>query len=158
IAKSGKNHYIMTSRPESALASFSSFAGFQMQPLRITEAFELIRKYDDSGELAEQLISKIQGETLHNIREFLTNPFLVSLLYKSYDYKPTIPFKKHIFYRQVYDSLFESHDLSKDGGYIRPKHSKLDIEDFHRILRSLGFITVKLGKVEYEKDEILNLI
>lgn len=158
IAKSGRNYYIMTSRPEGALASFSSFAGFTMQPLFSEEAFELIRKYDNNGELSKQLIAKIEGETLRNIKEFLTNPFLVSLLYKSYDYKPTIPFKKHIFYRQVYDSLFENHDLSKDGAYVRQKYSKLDIEDFHRVLRSLGFITVKLGKVEYEKDEILNLI
>ena len=80
------------------------------------------------------------------------------LLYKAYSYKPTIPFKKHIFYRQVYDALFESHDLTKGGAFVREKHSVLDIEDFHRVMRALGFMSVKSGKVEYDKDEILKLI
>jgi hypothetical protein len=155
ISRSGKNSFVITSRPESALASFSSFKEFHMRPLNKEEAFTLLRKYDNDSDLSKEIIAKIESEALSNIQEFLTNPLLVSLIYKSYEYKPTIPFKKHIFYRQVYDSLFECHDLTKDGAYVRPKHTKLDIEDFHRILRFLGFATIKLGKIEYEKDEIL---
>jgi hypothetical protein len=158
IFKASNNLFALTSRPESALASFSDFQDFNIRPLESEEAYTLLRKYDNSGKLSEEIISKIKGSTLHNIREFLTNPLLVSLLFKSYEYKRTIPFKKHIFYRQVYDALFESHDLTKGGAFVREKHSGLDVEDFHRVLRAIGFITIKLGQLEFEKDRWLNLI
>lgn len=158
ISKAGNNLFILTSRPESSLASFADFQEFYIQPLQRDEAFRLLRRYDNGGELSGEIISKIEGSDLQNIKEFLVSPLLVSLLYKSYEYKRTIPFKKHIFYRQVYDALFENHDLTKGGAFIREKYSGLDIEDFHRVLRALGFITVKLGQLEFEKDRWLTLI
>jgi len=158
IAKAGNNRFILSSRPESSLASFTDFEEFTIRPLLRDEAFNLIRKYDSAGGLSEELISKLNTREYENIDEFLENPLLVSLLYKSYEYKHKIPLKKHIFYRQVYDALFESHDLTKGGAYIREKHSGLDIEEFHRVVRNLGFITVKLGQVEFDKDALLSLL
>jgi hypothetical protein len=158
ISKAGNNLFVLTSRPESALASFPDFQEFNIRPLVMDEAFTLLSKYDDEGELSREIIAKIKGGTLENIHEFLTNPLLVSLLYKSYEHKRVIPFKKHVFYRQVYDALFESHDLTKGGPFIREKYSGLDIEDFHRLLRAIGFTTAKLGQVEFEKDRWLKII
>ncbi len=158
ISKAGDNYFVLASRPESALAAFGDFQQFNIQPLEVEEAFELIKKYDADDTIAEELIKKIEGKVLEDLREFLSNPLLVSLLYKAYSYKPTIPFKKHIFYRQVYDALFESHDLTKGGAFVREKYSGLDIEDFHRVMRAFGFTSVKSGKVEYDKDELLKLI
>lgn len=158
IWKAGKNLFVLTSRPESSLASFPDFQEFNIQPLELNQAFSLLGKYDNNGILSSEIISKLVGGTLENIKEFLKNPLLVSLLYKSYEYKPIIPFKKHIFYRQVYDALFESHDLTKGGSFIREKYSDLDIDDFHRILRALGFLSVKLGQMEFDKDELLVLL
>lgn len=158
ISKANKNLFVLSSRPESSLASFLDFQEFNIQPLELEEAFDLLRKYDNKGELSAEIISKLQGGTLKNIKEFLENPLLVSLLYKSYEYKPIIPFKKHTFYRQVYDALFERHDLTKGGSFVREKHSQLDIEDFHRVLRVLGFITVKMGQIEFDKDTLLSLL
>jgi len=40
---------------------------------------------------------------------------------------------------------------------MRQKHSGLDTEEFHQTLRDFGFVTAKIGKVEYEKDSILEL-
>lgn len=158
ISKASNNFFVLTSRPELSLGSFPDFQEFNIQPLESVEAFELLKKYDKAGELSAEIISKLQGKTFQNIEEFLQNPLLVSLLYKSYEYKHSIPLKQHIFYRQVYDSLFESHDLSKSGSFIREKHTKLDIEEFHRVLRALGFITLKLGQIEFDKDSLLSLI
>ena len=70
------------------------------------------------------------------VGEFLANPLLVSLLFKAFEYKQQVPFKKHVFYRQVYDALYHHHDLTKEPGFERKKHSGLDLEDFHRVLRA----------------------
>lgn len=154
ISKTGKNLFIMTSRPETSLAAFPDFMDFDIQPLKLEQAFALLRKYDEGDTLSEEIIGKLEGKTLESVKDFLRNPLLVSLLYKSYEYKPLIPLKKHIFYRQVFDALYESHDLTKEGAYIRDKYCQLDTDNFHRVLRSLGFLTLKHG-IEYDKDQLL---
>lgn len=159
ISKAYNNYFIIASRQEDTLASFGSFQKFNIIPLIREEAFKLIKKYSSNASISENLINEIKEMSNYQaIKEFLGNPMMVSLLYKGYEYKPIIPYKKHIFYRNVYDALFESHDFSKGSYYKREKNTGLDIEDFHQALRILGFITCRIGKIEYEKDELLCLI
>lgn len=155
-----KNKFLIASRPEDSLASFSNFTKFTIDSLEPKEAYSLLKKYDHFNykPVAEKLISELKKDKNKSAREFLRNPFLVSLLFKAFDYKRTIPFHKPQFFRQVYDALFENHDLSKQGYFIRPKESNLHIDDFEKVLRYLGYLTVKRGKVEFEKNELLELI
>ncbi|MBU5677896.1 hypothetical protein KQI88_15875 [Alkaliphilus sp. MSJ-5] len=158
ISKAEKNMFIISSREESSLSCFGDFQRFDIKPLRKEEAYDLICKYDNNGELSKQLITKLENEeNLKIINEFLTNPLMVSLLYKAFEYKSNVPYKKSIFYRQVYDALFEDHDRSKGGAYVHPKKSNLDIEDFYRILRILGFLTLKEG-ITYSKEKLIEIL
>lgn len=60
-----------------------------------------------------------------------------------------------MFYSQVYEALFESHDLSKDISFVRPKYSNLDSSEFHHLLRRLGFWCLRNGgKIEFQKDQL----
>ncbi|WP_427875427.1 NACHT domain-containing protein [Flavobacterium sp. MMS24-S5] len=158
ISKARKNWYILTSRPDSSLSSFGDFQMFHIKPLNIHESFELIKKYDsiNKNKVSEQLIKNIQEKDTQ-VREFLVNPFLVSLLYKTYTYNKDIPSKKSTFYDDVYGALYKHHDLSKDG-FKRNKASGLDIQDFRLILRQLAFDTAKIVKVEYNNQELINHI
>ncbi|MGC4079732.1 MAG: NACHT domain-containing protein [Rubrivivax sp.] len=151
----GQNKFLITSRPEHALASFPSFKVFKIEPLEVEEAFNLIRKYDNNGDRAARLIDRLRDKSLQGVHEFLRNPLLTTLLYRAYDYKNQIPLKKPVFYRQVFDALYEWHDLTKDGYSTRPKGSGLDIDGFHKILRGLGFVSVLRGRVEADTDEML---
>lgn len=152
------NKYMLTSRPEHALASFPSFKAFKIEPLKRSEAYSLIRKYDNNGENAERLIAKLEDKSLRAVHEFLHNPLLTTLLYRAYDYKNQIPLKKPVFYRQVFDALYEWHDLTKDGYSTRTKQCGLDVDGFHRVLRGLGFISVLKNAIEADTDEILKWI
>ena len=152
------NHFILSSRPESALMSFGDFRSFNIQPLSKEEAFQLIRNYDISGKNARLLIKQLESGKYAMIDEFLKNPLLVSLLYTAFDYRQIIPLKKHIFYRQVYDAYFETHDLSKGDSFVHQKKSKLTTDDFNRVLRIMGFRCLLESKVEFTKDEVLKLI
>ena len=90
---------------------------------------------------------------------FWPTRLLTSLLYKSFDHKLTIPLRKHLFYRQVFDALYETHDLSKERGeFQRPKKCGLDIDQLKQILRRVGFLTYGKNKVEFTKDELLTFI
>ncbi|WP_243110605.1 NACHT domain-containing protein, partial [Clostridium perfringens] len=157
IDKAYKNKFIIASREEDELNSFGEFQRFDIKALEKQEAYELIKIYDENGELSKELIDKLEKEeNLRILEEFLENPLMVSLLYKAFEYKKKIPYKKHIFYDQVYNALFEEHDLSK-GAFNRNKKSGLGIDDFHRILRCIGFITLSRG-ISYSREELINII
>lgn len=158
ITKAFQNRFFITSRPENALMSFGNFKEFKIEPLTKKEAFELLRKYDNQGSISSLLIKKLEEDGMSNIEEFMTNPLLVSLLFTAFEHKQTIPFKKYLFYRQVYDANFELHDLTKGDSYTHNKYSKLEIDDFHRVLRHIGFNCFTNQTIEFSKDEILKLI
>lgn len=158
ISKAYSNNYLITSRPDSTLSSFGDFQMFHIRPLLQKESFDLIKKYDkiSNYNIAKKLIGEIQNKP-SQIKEFLINPFLVSLLYQTYSYNKDIPSKKSTFYDEVYTSLYKHHDLSKDG-FERNKKSGLDIYDFRIILRQLAFNTAKAIKVEYPYIELIKFL
>ena len=111
VTSSDRNCFIMTSRDDDLLSEFSDFKKFHIQELTKEEAYELIRKYDNYGEVSKSLIDEIEKDENYNvIKEFLGNPLMVSLLYMSYEYNRVLHHKKSIFYRQVYDALYFRHD------------------------------------------------
>ncbi|MHB1236492.1 MAG: NACHT domain-containing protein [Gallionella sp.] len=158
IEKFPDNMIAITSRPETGLSAFPSFKQYTIRPLEKEESFALIRKYDKNGTRSQQLIERLKGKEFRGVMEFLKNPLLTTLLYRCYEYKQNLPLKKHVFYRQVFDALFDWHDSSKDGYNTREKKSKLDIDSFHRILRVMGIISVMKGVVEGDKDTVLDWI
>lgn len=160
VSKAGsKNYYILTSRPEDSLPSFGDFQSFRIQPLTKKEAFELLKKYDVSQkkEISKELIDLLKSGRYESIDEYLENPLLVSLLYAAFDHKQIIPLKKHLFYRQVYDALYDAHKLAQ-GQKPHEKRSVLDIDDFNRVLRYVGFDCLKKIGVRFNEDTILNTI
>lgn len=158
IEKTPKNKFIMSSREENGLVAFSQFQRFVIKPLQKQEAYKLLEMYGDTA-LSEVLIKKLELPENQNIHEFLTNPLLTSLLYKSFEFKQAIPLKRHIFYHQVYEALFETHDLVKDTGeYQRKKRCGLDIDKFEHMLRALGVLTYRKDKIEFTKAELADFV
>ena len=149
-------NFVLTSRPDPALTSFAGYLRYDIADLSKEEAFSLLRRYDDGRGVAENLISKVSS--MPAVDEFLRIPLLVTLLYKAFDYKAVVPIKKNIFYRQVFDALYQDHDLSKEGAFERRKRSNLDIEEFHRFMRNLGFMSFKKGVVQYSQEEFSLLV
>lgn len=160
ISKSSSNNtFFLSSRDEGGLSAFADFQKYKIEPLAYEEAVQLINNYGDNGEIAQGLIREIECNYNDVIKELLGNPLLVSLLYKAYDYRKVIPFNKGAFYRQIYDALFADHDLSKGAGYYRENASGLGSDDFHKMLRIIGFESFfKMRKVSYSKDELVKLI
>lgn len=159
VTSSDNNSFIMTSRDDDLLSEFSDFKKFHIQELTKEEAYELIMKYDNYGKVSKNLIDEIdKDENYDVIKEFLGNPLMVSLLYMSYEYNRVLHHKKSIFYRQVYDALYFRHDSIKGDANIHEKRSKLDSESFRKVLCAMGFLSVKQGRVEFTKDEIIHLI
>lgn len=159
VSKAPNNTYIITSRPELSLQTFGDFSVFTIQPLSEREAIELLRKYDNNGEVSNILIEKLNNISYTNVKDFLRTPLLTSLLFTAFDYKQKVPIRKDEFYQQVFDAYFEAHDLTKDGGFVRQKQSGLNMSDFKKVLRYLGFKCLKRQfKIEFTKAELAALL
>lgn len=158
ISKASGNTFVVTSRPDEVLNCFGSFKRVSVKGLEKEESFQLLRNYDNNGAVSQSLIETLKDKRYEMITEFLENPLLVSLLFIAFDYKPTIPINKQSFYRQVFDALFESHDLSKGDSYSHEKRSKLNSDDFEKILRRVGYECQKKQQVEFLKADILDII
>jgi hypothetical protein len=149
------NECIVTSRPETSLAAFDGCTHFGIDALTRAQALSLVGRYDRFGELHERLSADAR---LEDVGEFLGTPLLVALLYRSYQYKPTVPLKRHNFFRQVYDALYEAHDLSKPGGYVRDKRSNLDVDDFHSVMRVFAFVCMRREQIEFNRDQLVGML
>lgn len=162
IKKAHKNTYIISSRKEESLASFyNKFYFFYIEPLKKEKAFTLLKKFDNNGMLSKKIIEKLSEESsMRIIFEFLGNPLMVSLLYTAYRYENDIPLRKIEFYNQVYKALYSNHDLTKGDSYVHQKYSKLNLSDFEKVLRYLGFYSLFSNHKTntFNKDNLVKLI
>ena len=159
IEKAGNNNtFVLTSREDDALSGFQSFDQYSIKQLEEQDAFQLLRNLDNNGEKSKLLIRKLQSNELTGVKEFLINPLLVTLLFTAFDFKPTIPTKKYLFYDQVFNAFFQQHDLSKGDDWVHDKYSKLEKDDFERVLRCIGIISIMNHKIEFTRTEIIDTI
>lgn len=153
-------YFILTSRHDPSLVTFGDFQKTSICPLTMQEAESIINRYDlfNHNKIANELLRQIKSSTNKSFQEYLANPFLVSLLFKSFDYKKELPIKKSQFYGQVYEALFEAHDLSKKGYFKREKYTNLHIDEFEKVLRYFAYFTAVRSHVLYDNNSIKKYI
>lgn len=159
-AKAPECAILITSREHQNLAGLQAFQNFSINPLQFLESCSLIRKYAKARnevDVGENLIAEIKKPEHSGVREFLSNPLLTSLLFAAYEYKHEVPLKRSSFYSQVFEALFDRHDLSKPGPYYtRAKASGLDRTDFSAVLSRLARDTLADQAFEYSEATLLN--
>lgn len=149
---------ILTSRDDSSLPSFAGFASFSVEKLTYEDACDLLTRYGESAKktIHNAIIDQINRMRDENFISLLENPLIISLLFRAYDYKNKIPISKSAFYGQVYDALFEGHDLSKDG-YERERKTGLDKFAFEDILKIISYKSIKRGP-SYDDQMLKDMI
>ncbi len=154
ISKANGNLFIMSSRPEDALKTFGDFQEFSIDRLTEDEAYELIKKIGNNNVKSLQLVEQLKSDKRKELTEFLQSPLLISLLYKKFEHRETIPIQKQEFYWEVYEALFQAHDIIKGDRFERDKESGLTLHEFHKILRGLAYFTVLLNQIEFNHTEL----
>lgn len=154
ISKASINLFVMSSRPEEALKTFGDFQEFSIDRLTEDESYELIKKIGSNNIKSLQLVNQLKNDKRKELSEFLQSPLLISLLYKKFEHRETIPIQKQEFYWEVYEALFQAHDIIKGDRFERDKESALTLHDFHKILRGLAYFTVILNQIEFNQAEL----
>jgi predicted kinase len=134
---SSENSLVLTSRPEVNLPEIPDSTLYHINQLNRYQAESLLRRYDAiaSLDVGEKLINQLDSVN----QQFLQTPLLIVLLYRTYGFNQSIATRVSSFYDEVFNALYKGHDLTK-AGFARPKLSKLDTEDFRRLLRAFAFL------------------
>lgn len=151
-----KNVVIVTSRPDPELEGWQLFSLFQIAPLDIVKANELIRKLPFDDVIKGKFIKDLPG-LFEKHRSFLSNPLLLSIMLLTYGQSASIPNKLSIFYNQAYEALFERHDTLKEG-YKRELQSSLDIQEFSRIFSAFCIQSYDKTEISFTKTQALEYI
>ena len=132
-----KNSLILTARPEVNLPEIPESQVFAIRPLDRDQAESLVLRYDTvtNIDVGKRLINEFDAVP----KRFLETPLLIALLYRTFGFNQSIATRVSSFYDEIYNALYKGHDLTK-AGFARIKNSKLDSEDFRRLLRGFSFL------------------
>lgn len=128
---------IVTARPEVSLPELPGSKVLTIEPLTKAQAESLVLRYDAVADI--DVGRKLAAQFDVVSEQFLKTPLLVVLLYRTYGFNQSIATRVSSFYDEVFNALYKGHDLSK-AGFSREKFSRLDSEDFRRLLRGFSFL------------------
>ena len=127
-----ENWIFISSRPDAKLEGLVEFSSFNVDPLDLDQAVELVQKLPFDDPVKERFIDSLHDGLYEKHESFLSNPLLLSIMLLTFSDIAHIPSKLSIFYQQAYESLFQKHDALK-GGFQRDRRTSLDIQDFERV-------------------------
>jgi len=132
-----RNVIIVTSRPDYLFSVWNTFSVYEVSPLSLDQATELVTKLPFDDSLKDKFINDLHSDLFYKHRSFLSNPLLLSIMLLTYSQSADIPGKITIFYYQAYEALFQRHDAFK-GGFQRDRLCSLDIKDFAKVFAAFS--------------------
>jgi energy-coupling factor transporter ATP-binding protein EcfA2 len=155
-----KNLYMLTSRPGAGaevLSRFRTYHVCKMDEKQIRLFVEKQTRFiDEEGDqIAKKIISTVFGSKNSTIKEYLSNPLLLSMFILTFKYTPELPSKKSGFYFNVFDTLYCKHDTtSKSGGYLHERKCKMEKDQYLSILQTFSYISYISSKFEFDTSYI----
>lgn len=146
-----KNKYVITSRPGSGIEGYDRFHNFDVCSLSETDVVKFIVKMVDNEERQQRILNLV-SEQKGNYSEYLKNPLLLSMFILAFESHPEIPRRKSAFYKNVFDTLYSKHDGITKNSYPREKRTKLQREDFERILALFSYLSLYDGEIQFTKE------
>ena len=125
------NQYVISSRPHRIYSAYPRFTSLQIRPLTKEQALVLVGKLECSEadyEIKEEFCRQLKATLYNSHRQFAENPLLLTIMYMTFELFRDVPSKMHLFYRDAYNALSQSHDALK--GLKRPSQTGLTADEF----------------------------
>lgn len=155
-----KNLFMLTSRPGAGAEVLSRFRTYHVCKMDNKQIRSFVEKQtrfiDEEGDLiANKIISTVFGSKNSTIKEYLSNPLLLSMFILTFKYTPELPSKRSGFYFNVFDTLYCKHDTtSKSGGYLHERKCKMEKDQYLSILQTFSYISYISSKYEFDTSYI----
>ena len=153
-----KNYFILTSRPETGVERLPRFNEFKICNFEKIDVINFINRTPQTIERKNGILKLINSSKSEDYIHYLKNPLLLSMFILSYEVHPEIPKRKSAFYRNVFDTLYSRHDGITKNSFLREKLSKLERDDFDRILQLLSYITYFQGLFSFTEEKLIEVL
>ena len=156
-----KNYFAITSRPSTNVVGLTNFQNIEVLPFTKDQILDFIKINIDNEEFRQRILYSINEEKNLDLFNYLSNPLLLSMFIRNYEYHPEIPVQKSSFYFNLFDTLYQRHGGENKLGFIHTKETGYTREDFERILQYFSFISYFEGKYSFSHQyvyEIFNKI
>ena len=149
-----ENNYVISTRPGGGIENFIRFFEFNVESFTDDDIENFIEQLIEDDNRKNEIKKTISGNLDNGYRDYLTNPLLLSMFILAFGNHPEIPKKKSAFYHNVFDTLHSKHDGVTKSGWSREKKTKLEREDFEKILSIFSYLTLSEGNYDFTEELI----
>lgn len=143
----------VSSRPDPRFRGWSSFAVYHMKELDKDTCIQLIDSFDYDQGIKKRFRERVNKSLWDTHKSFLHYPLLVSIMLLTYEEFADIPRRKHVFYRQAFDTLFVKHDSDKEQ-YERQLKTGLQLEEFRSSFSAFCGLSYLKSKISFDDDAL----
>ncbi|MDR3712414.1 MAG: NACHT domain-containing protein [Puia sp.] len=145
---------VLSSRFDDKLESIQEFSVLRTMPMNENQIVHVIENLEYDNQIKSKLIEKLNGGLYEQLKEFLSNPLLATIMLLTFDHSADIPTKLTAFYQQAFEALYQRHDAAK-GAYKRDHYAGLPIDRFQTIFSTLCFQTYINYKFRFSDGDLL---
>lgn len=149
---------IISSRPDDEFIAWQQFTEFSTQPLTRQQAVQLVTKLRFDPEVKKRFTEELVNSFYTDHESFASNPLLLTIMLITFSVNAAIPRKKHVFYEQVFQVLFNQHDATKEAGYRRQTATKMAVDDFQRVLAAFAVQTLIDHKLTFSRPSCIKYL
>ena len=144
---------VVTSRPDERFVGWDDFIQFQVLPFTLDKVRSLVTRleYDEGDKV--RFLADVETNLWKSHQSFLSNPLLLTIMLMTYSHHASVPSKMHLFYSQVFETLWNRHDATKDG-YKRTLVSGLQKDVFLRVLEAFAVKTYLENLVSLSDSQV----
>lgn len=144
---------LVSSRVDTRFESWEDFYQYEMQPLDVGKAKELVGKLKYDSDVKEKFLNELDVSLYERHQSFAENPLLLTMMLLTYEQFAEIPNKIHLFYEQAFLTLFNKHDSLKSL-FRRKSYTGLPIDDFKKILSAFCALSYVEGDYSFSSDNV----
>lgn len=152
-----KNAIVVSSRPDEDFVSWSGFSELGVRPLNKHQAIELIDRINYDVDVKAKFLKDLQATLFDQHKSFASIPLLLTIMLMTYANNAEVPAKRHLFYSQAFDTLWNHHDAIK-GAFRRERYTSLAMDDFVHILSHLCAQTYLAQEFTFTRNQLIDYI
>jgi len=130
---------LVSGRPHNSFTSWPLFGTYNIVPLTLEQATELLEKLDYDEETTSAFLVLLSEKLFRSHYDFASVPLLLTIMLITFAHVGTISSKRHEFFEDAFDALWNKHDLKSKAGWVRERETRLSKSKFLELLSAFCF-------------------
>jgi hypothetical protein len=143
----------ISSRFDEKLECIQDFSVLRVMPMVKSQIINVIEKLAYDADVKGKLIGRLNAGLYEQLKEFLSNPLLATIMLLTFDHAADVPTKLTAFYQQAFETLYQRHDAAK-GAFKRDHYAGLPLHRFQAVFSTFCFQTYLDYKFEFSDVDL----